>query len=407
MTATIASPSLAVGRTLWVFAVILVLLAMTGWTGPHRLRAGPPNAWDRATASWRVDRIGGRALPDPASAPAAVSAFFASLSPAQRTRLAAEHPLVVGNLAGVPVAVRYRANRHTLRRALAAERVRVADRRLSAEDRRAAARRGHRFSSLMSGGRRILAFDPSGRGRVAEVLGDLERAERVSVIVPGVDTHLLTFERTARRYTAPYGMAKSLYAAEREAAPDLRTAVIAWADYTAPTGVGMDAATGRLAAEGSVRLVSLIRALPGASRVSLFCHSYGSVVCGLAARRLPGRVTDIAVAGSPGMRAESVAALGTRARVWAMRDADDWIAGVPYLDVGGLGHGADPVAPEFGARLLSADDATGHAGYFVPGTDSLRNFAEIGVGAYGGVRCADAADACRSGIHGAVPVGAA
>ncbi|MCQ0022576.1 alpha/beta hydrolase family protein [Streptomyces somaliensis DSM 40738] len=402
MTPTIPPSSPTVWRTSSALAVILVLLATTGWTGPHRVRAAPPDPWSAAAASWRADRIGSRALPDPASPPTTVTAFFASLTPAQRIRLVQRHPLVVGNLAGAPVSLRYLANRQALRRSLAVERARAADRRLSADGRREAARRAHRFSSLLSAGRRILAFDPSGRGRVAEVLGDLERAERVSVIVPGVDTHLLTFEKTARRYTAPHGMAKSLYAAEREAAPGVRTAVIAWADYTSPAGVGVDAATGRLAAEGAMRLVSLIRALPGRSPVSLFCHSYGSVVCGLAARRLPGRVTDIAVAGSPGMRAESAAALGTSARVWAMRDPGDWIADVPYLDVGGLGHGADPVAPGFGARLLSADGAPGHAGYFVPETDSLRNFAEIGVGAYGSVRCAGGTSACRSGIRGAV-----
>ncbi|WP_149183259.1 alpha/beta hydrolase [Streptomyces sp. TRM49041] len=401
MTSLIASPTLTVWRTMLALSVVFVLLATTGWTTEQRPRDGVRDSWDTAMASWRTGRIGARTLPDPASPPTAVAAFFASLKPGQRARLADEHPLVVGNLDGVPVALRYRANQRTLNRALAAERVRVEDRRLSADGHHEAVRRVHRFSSLMSDGRQILAFDPSGNGRVAEVFGDLEKAQRVSVVVPGVDTHLLTFQKTARRYTAPVGMAESLYAAQREAAPDIRTAVIAWADYTAPTGVGMDAATGRLAADGAVRLVSLTGALPGTSRVSLFCHSYGSVVCGLAAHRLPERVTDIAVAGSPGMRAENAAALGTRAQVWAMRDADDWIADVPYLDVGGLGHGADPVAPEFGARLLSADGAAGHGGYFVPGTDSLRNFADIGVGAYDSVRCADADGICRSGIYGA------
>jgi hypothetical protein len=83
-----------------------------------------------------------------------------------------------------------------------------------------------------------------------------------------------------------------------------------------------------------------------------------------------------------------------------MRDADDWIAEVPYLDVGGLGHGADPVAPEFGARVLSAAGAAGHAGYFEPGTESLRNFAEIGVGSYRSVSCAGEEGACRDGISG-------
>ncbi len=99
-------------------------------------------------------------------------------------------------------------------------------------------------------------------------------------------------------------------------------------------------------------------------------------------------MTDIAVAGSPGMRVEKASHLHTAARVWAMRDADDWIQDVPYLEVGGLGHGADPVSAAFGARVLSARGAKGHAGYFEPGTDSLRNFAEIGVGAYRSVHCA-------------------
>ncbi|GAA4921193.1 alpha/beta hydrolase [Streptomyces coeruleoprunus] len=401
MTSFIASPTLTVWRTLLALAVVFVLLATTGWSALKHPHDAMEVSRDTALTSWRTGWIDQRPLPEPTSPPGVLSAFFASLSTSQRERLAAEYPLVVGNLDGAPVGLRYRANRYALGRALTAERGRVDDRRLSAEGRKEAIRRAHRFAALMRADRQILAFDPSGKGRAAEVFGDLERAERVSVIVPGVDTNLLTFQRTARKYTAPVGMAESLYAAERSAAPSTRTAVIAWGDYTAPTGVGMDAATGRLAAEGAVRLVDLTNALPGRSPVSLFCHSYGSVVCGVAASRLPARVADIAVAGSPGMRAENVSALGTRARVWAMRDADDWIAGVPHMDVGGLGHGADPVAPEFGARLLSAADAVGHGGYFEPGTDSLRNFAQIGVGSYLSVRCADDEDACRSGISGA------
>ena len=81
-----------------------------------------------------------------------------------------------------------------------------------------------------------------------------------------------------------------------------------------------------------------------------------------------------------------------------MRDADDWVQDVPYLEVGGLGHGADPVSSEFGARILSAADAEGHSGYFEPGTESLRNFAEIGIGAYESVRCARDDDACLTGL---------
>ncbi|MEU7114992.1 alpha/beta hydrolase [Streptomyces sp. NPDC046182] len=400
MTSFDSSPTLSLWRLLLALAVVFVLLATTGWTTISHQR-GPGESREAALASWVHSRIGHRALPDPSAPSRTISAFFASVGPSQGAFLADAHPLVVGNLDGAPVALRYRANRISLGRALDAERHRIETAKLTADGRREAVRRAHRFTSLMRSDRQILAFDPSGGGRTAEVLGDLDRADRVSVIVPGVDTNLLTFQKTSRRYSAPVGMAQSLYAAERRAAPRSRTAVIAWADYTAPVGVGIDAAMGRLASAGAVRLLGMTNALPGDSRVSLFCHSYGSVLCGVAADELPSRVTDVVVAGSPGMRVGSAAELSTRARVWAMRDADDWIADVPHLAVGGVGHGADPVEPEFGARLLSSEGAKGHTGYFEPGTGSLDNFAAIGVGSYESLTCASADSACRRGISGA------
>ncbi|MEU9302814.1 alpha/beta hydrolase [Streptomyces sp. NPDC048269] len=376
------------------------MLATTGWTAVHRPENGTPMR-AAALAAWASARIDGRPVPS-ADAPArTVARFFRGLDGAQRARLADGYPLVVGNLDGVPAATRYRANRLGLERAGQVEDARSRDVALTPADRSAAVRRLHRFASLAEPGRQIFAFDPTGGGRVAEVFGDLDEARRISVIVPGVDTDVLTFERTQRRFTAPVGMAESLYEAQRAATPDSRTAVIAWAGYTAPTGVGMDAATGRMAMDGAVLLRALTVALPGDSSVALFCHSYGSVVCGVAAHELPARVTDVVVAGSPGMRAENVAGLHTSARVWATRDQGDWIADVPHLEVGGLGHGADPVSPEFGARLLSSVTAKSHTGYFAPGTDSVDNFAKIGTGAFGSVVCASGDDACRRGTSGA------
>ncbi|MGK5628265.1 alpha/beta hydrolase [Streptomyces sp. URMC 123] len=388
-------------RVALALSVVLVLLATSGWTA---VRHGSADGTGRAGAlsAWRHATIDGRALPDPEAAPRALGRFFDSLTPAQRTRLAEDHPLIVGNLSGAPVTLRYRANRIALRRASAVERERMTDERLTPLGRHEAGRRMHRFDALASADRQILAFDPTGPGRAAEVLGDLDRARQVSVVVPGVDTNLLTFQRTARRYTAPVGMAQSLHEAQRKAAPGARTAVIAWADYTAPVGIGMDAALGHLAEDGAQRLRALVEALPArAERVSLFCHSYGSVVCGLAAPALPASVTDIAVAGSPGMRVERAADLGGRARIWATRDADDWIQDVPHLEIGELGHGADPVSPAFGARVLSSAGAIGHTGYFQPDTEALRNFARIGVGAVSDVSCAGGGESCRAGLHGA------
>ena len=405
MTSFDTSPQLNVWRALLALAVVFVMLATTGWTALRHHRSTPP--LQASLSAWEHGSIAGHRLPPAGSSPTRLSRFFASLTDQQRGSLARRYPLAVGNMNGAPVQLRYRANRIALDQARKVERRRMHDERLTPDGQREAGRRMHRFEAMMQADRHILAFDPEGSGRAAEVFGDLTKAERISVVVPGVDTNVLTFQRTSRKYSAPVGMAQSLYAAERAASPSTHTAVIAWADYTAPDGLGIDSATAMRAQSGAVRLNALVRALPGSSPVSLFCHSYGSVLCGLAAHTLPARVADIAVAGSPGMRVEKASQLRTSARVWAMRDADDWVQDVPYLELGGLGHGEDPVSAVFGARVLSARDAKGHGGYFEPGTDSVANFAEIGVGAYESVRCADDAEACRAGLSDTASAGRA
>ncbi|WP_433571271.1 alpha/beta hydrolase [Streptomyces sp. CA-251247] len=336
-------------RTLVAVALATTVVSGTaGWASGSAQRpvTGPPPG----TAEWNADRSLGRPLPDPATAePTRVADFFRTLDPAARQRLAHRHPLVVGNLDGAPVALRYEANSRALR--------------------------GTPLARLAEPGRQILAFDPRGRGQVAEVYGDLEHARHVSVIVPGSDMDAGTFDRAKDPYGTPAGMANSL-----RAATDPGTAVIAWTGYTTPVGVGLDAATGDLAEAGAVRLTRFADGLAAvdAPPPSLFCHSYGSVVCGLAAHDL--QVADIVVLGSPGMRAGSVRELRTDARVWAAKDASDWISKVPHVELLGLGHGNDPASPAFGARRVPAERAEGHTGYFAPGTDSLRHFAAIATG---------------------------
>jgi hypothetical protein len=149
------------------------------------------------------------------------------------------------------------------------------------------------------------------------------------------------------------------------------------------------AATGRLAEAGAPRLARFLSGLAaaGAPAPAVFCHSYGSVLCGLAVPRLDrGDLADLVVFASPGMRRDSVADLRTTARVWAARDASDWIGDIPNVELLGMGHGADPTAPGFGARHVSAARAEGHTGYLAPGTDSLRSFAAIALGHYADVR---------------------
>jgi hypothetical protein len=373
-------------RALLAFAVVFVMLATTGWTALRPSGGGDPRTV--ALSAWMRGSIGTRRLPDPEAAPGTIARFFASLTKVQRLRLADRYPLVVGNLNGAPLTLRYRANHQALSQARTVELGRATSDQLTPAGRHDAARLAHRYESLLDGGRQILAFDPTGSGRAAEVFGDLADARRIAIVVPGVDTDILTFERSAKAYTAPVGMARALFGAERSARPAAPTAVIAWADYTTPSGMGLDASTGLLAERGAVRLEALLDALPARADVSLFCHSYGSVLCGVAAPDLPpGRVSDITVFGSPGMRVQHAADLRTTAHIWAARDSSDWISDVPHLEFAGLGHGQDPVSDSFGARVISAAGAKGHPGYFAPGTTSLANFTRIALGDYPAVVC--------------------
>jgi hypothetical protein len=206
---------------------------------------------------------------------------------------------------------------------------------------------------------------PAGEQRV-EVFGDLARARDVAVIVPGSDVD-------GRRFDATVGkMARSLHAE----APGV--AVVAWLGYPTPQGLGVDAATGRLARAGAAALTEYVRTLPVGAHVHLLCHSYGTVVCSLAAPDVV--VDDIVFTGSPGVRADSVADLRTSARVWAARGADDWTRWVPKIRLGDLGHGTDPTDPAFGARVFDTGDAREHNDYYRAGTESLRVLARISTG---------------------------
>ncbi|MFI1965229.1 alpha/beta hydrolase [Streptomyces pathocidini] len=375
-----------------------VVTGTAGWAAGQEQTAvtgTPPGA-----AAWQADAVHGQRLPDPASVePADVARFFAGLSTEEQRALAVRHPLVVGNLDGAPVALRYAANARAIAAERDRQRARAKDPALTSEDHRTAHARAMRCAELLAPGRQFLAFDPRGRGQVAEVYGDLANAGHVAVVVPGSDIDLATSDRRE----SPGSMAKSLLAQANRQAPESRTAVVAWTGYTTPVGLGPDAATGRLAEAGAPRLERFLAGLAavGAPAPTVFCHSYGSVVCGLAAPELSVReASDLVVFGSPGMRADTAADLGTGARVWAARDTSDWIRHVPNVDVLGLGHGEDPTEPSFGARVVSSTEAEGHTGYFAPGTDALRNFTAITLGRFGEVSCAaDGSRGCTDGLR--------
>lgn len=165
-----------------------------------------------------------------------------------------------------------------------------------------------------------------------------------------------------------------------------RSAVIAWLGYRTPTTAGAASLTPGRAEQAAPALtasVAELHRIRPTARITLLCHSYGSVVCARAAAGTP--AAAIVLYGSPGTGHDDVAALHTRATVWAGRAADDWVARVPHVRIplpsltrsgSELGFGADPTDPAFGARRFAAGDG-GHSDYLAPGSVPLRNLARI------------------------------
>ncbi|GAA1023267.1 hypothetical protein Aple_084660 [Acrocarpospora pleiomorpha] len=234
---------------------------------------------------------------------------------------------------------------------------------------RMAAAHGHQWRAAMlramaDPARQFLSFDGRDGGRAVEVFGDLSQAERIAVLVPGSDTNL-----------DKYGLLRGGSMRLRQALGD-RSAVIAWLGYATPSTVSADALTTGRAVQAAPDLRAFVRELRSAkpaARISVVCHSYGTVVCGQAAPGLD--VTDIVLYGSPGVGVDNAAALHTRATIWAGRSTGDWVAGVPHLRLPFVGFGTDPVSPEFGAQVFAAGDG-GHSDYLRPGV-ALENIARI------------------------------
>ncbi|MEU7551005.1 alpha/beta hydrolase [Streptomyces sp. NPDC044571] len=233
--------------------------------------------------------------------------------------------------------------------------------------------RAAKLRAMEAGGTaRFLAFDGRGRGRAVEVFGDVDTADRISVLVPGSDTTLDTYQRFR---------AGALALQQRLQAEHPRSAVVAWLGYDTPgtvstTVLSADRAD-RAAGELGPFLSRLQQRTAPDARLSLLCHSYGSVVC--ARTRTGPKVTDMALFGSPGTGSGSAAALPTGARVWAGRGGADWIGHVPHVRLGGIGFGTDPVDPAFGARAFAAGPG-GHSDYLKPGSPSLDSLARIVLG---------------------------
>ena len=307
--------------------------------------------------------------------------WFASRSTDQAEHLADRFPAIVGGLDGAPAAARFRANRRLVsldlvRHSASLHRLTAlrSDPRLPLQTRAAIGRVESGVRRKIEQLRRwldrqLLLYVPGGDGRMIEIFGDIERAQTVVVVIPGVGTDVENADRLSEN--------ASHLAAEVADLADQEVAVVAWLGYDSPDGlipegIDMEAACAAVPAiaalvDGSIR---------PRSRLVLVGHSYGSVAVGAAVGSEAVEAVSVLL-GSPGTGAAHATELGPAGSVWAARASGDPIWAAPENI-----HGADPADPEFGAARFATGDAFGHGldQYLGAGTESLRNVALIAAG---------------------------
>jgi hypothetical protein len=162
-------------------------------------------------------------------------------------------------------------------------------------------RRMDRLTALLGdSGLTILGYDGADDGRLILALGDVERAEVISTVIPGTGTTLdgLHASSDYRTYVANL---------QRELGDGHAT--VLWFDFDAPDDVLPGAARSRYADDAALRLPAFTEglAVPNDARQAVSGHSYGGVVLATAGPQLHAADTVVAL-GAPGMRV-----LGTQA----------------------------------------------------------------------------------------------
>jgi len=366
---------------------------LTGVDLLHALAAAPPAVSATALESnpHRLQAL----LAAPPGAPQ-VSGWWAGLDARAQRALLSAAPELVGNLDGIPVAVRNAANRDVLRSTI---------RELELEGLRAgrtiAAQNQQRLEMLYGVAdalgpatanppRTLLQLDTHGQGKMAIVLGDLETADYVSYLMPGmfisVGGNAVEWTDTAARLYDEQVSWLSLLA-EAGATDEVETvATVAWIGYQTPTLLNVGSLD--LAYEGRdaiARAIDGLQTIRGTDQpyIALLSHSYGSTAAMLALQQST-TVDALAMIGSPGAPASSVDELNVRGDVFVGEAAWDPIPNSAFF-------GADPGSAEFGARVMSVAGtidvitnrvltaSIGHNYYFAAGTESLRNLALIGI----------------------------
>jgi hypothetical protein len=341
----------------------------------------------------------GAGIPVAGTPAGTVRQWWSLLTRDEQHRLVATSPASVGNLDGLPARVRSSANERVLDDLLAALRGKgslddaerrtletcVAVRR-EIDRARTATHPRSRAGVVVQ----LLVFDPrafGGDGRAAIAVGDVDTADHVALLVPGLDA-------TVRESLPGLAADAGLLARETaRVAVGTTTAAVAWLGYDAPSlghvlsDDAAEAGADLLAAD----VVALQASRHVVAHVTVIGHSYGSTTAGTALRDHVTGVDDAVLVGSPGAGVGHVSALHVPAgHVFVGASSRDPVS---YADRFGL----DPTHERFGAVRFQAEDLTrnswrvdldDHSKYFEAKTESLSNIVNIVVGRYADVRLA-------------------
>ena len=325
----------------------------------------------------------------------AVKNFFANLTPEEQAALAVTNPSLVGNLDGVPVNVRFAANRISIQKEYDEESEYLNG---LAKNDPAYKRTKDRVDTLrnflkpraksfidpntnkkttVEVPRQFLVFDahygstadpkasPFPDGRVAEVVGDLETAENVAFRVPGITNRLDNFDGFS---SGGYDLVQDGNVERSD------TAVVSWLGYDTPEiGDSVDPAKAEVGGRqlNAFRQGISVNLQPDA-KTSIFAHSYGTLVTSKALQNGLTNIDNVTFMGSPGLgpNIHSVADFHMpNTKFYAMRAPEDPVS---YTQ----GHGDDPADFKDIIRLAT-DGAKGHSQYYSEDTASLKNMQSV------------------------------
>jgi len=231
----------------------------------------------------------------------------------------------------------------------------------------------------VSSGGDILLYRPQLQ-HYAVLFGDLEGARHVAVMVPGVGDGTNLCDDWLPQARNLFQEAESTDEAEP-------TAVVLWKGYDNPADI-LAAAAGTIAcsddlvtAAGDLTAFVASLSLRTDQTLTVIAHSFGSIVTGAALADCDLEVTDVVVAGSPGMTVDELRQLHVdQSHFFSEQAPGDAVAELGIF-------GAAPTSPTFGGTRMrtNAPDHTGveaHSEYFEVGSEALENIADVVTGQY-------------------------